>query len=333
MTDSTGRTIDYLRISVTDRCNARCVYCMPEEGVTPIPHEQILRYEEITFFARICAQKGIRHIRLTGGEPLVRKDLPKLVAMLKQIDGIEQISITTNGLLLEQQLPELVSAGLDGLNISLDTLDEARFSRITRLNQPDGAARVLSAIDAACAIPTLYVKVNCVPSGINDEDLTGIAALARTRNISVRFIELMPLGCGKSPLCSFRSRDFVYRKLTDTFGTLVPAHGPHTERYEYFTPQGFAGTIGFISPVTHSFCSGCNRLRLTADGYIKACLQYKSGTSIQPLLAQGLTDHTAQLISQAVDYEIAHKNRRNHFYQPAVRSIHDTDRYMSQIGG
>ncbi len=313
MTDSYGRTIDYLRISVTDRCNARCVYCMPAAGIQKLEHCSILTYEEITFIARICAQKGIRYIRLTGGDPLVRRDISELVAMLKAVRGIEKVYLTTNGIDLENQLGSLLRAGIDGINVSLDAVSEQVFAGITRLPENQhNAAKIIRAIDMACSVPGFTVKINCVASGLNDNELVPVAELARARNICVRFIELMPIGCGQTCGLQFRSGTAVRKLLEGSLGKLEPADG---RRYEYFRPRSFKGTIGFISPVTHRFCSSCNRLRLTADGYIKTCLEYAGRESLKPILSAGLTEETAVNISTVLDREISLKPERNHFYE------------------
>ncbi|MEG2455404.1 MAG: radical SAM protein, partial [Oscillospiraceae bacterium] len=183
LTDGTGRRINYLRISVTDRCNLRCRYCMPEEGIPPVPHGDILSYEEIARIAAICADLGVAHIRLTGGEPLVRHDVAGLVAMLKKIPGIETVAITTNGILLKEQLPALLAAGLDGVNLSLDALDEELFQQITR--RP-GLTAVLDALAAALQAPALKVKLNCVPTAENLSQLAPLAALAQEKRLDVR---------------------------------------------------------------------------------------------------------------------------------------------------
>ncbi|MEG0755760.1 MAG: radical SAM protein, partial [Oscillospiraceae bacterium] len=181
--DGTGRRINYLRISVTDRCNLRCTYCMPENGVPPVPHSDILSYEEIARITAICAQLGVAHIRLTGGEPLVRPHVASLVAMLKKIPGIETVSITTNGILLEDQLPDLLAAGLDGVNLSLDALDGALFEKITRRQ---GLETVLSALDAVLQMPSLKLKLNCVPTAENLSQLAPLAGLAQDKKLDVR---------------------------------------------------------------------------------------------------------------------------------------------------
>ena len=196
MRDGQNREIRYIRVSVTDRCNLRCVYCMPPQGVEWLPHENILTYEEIGRICRILAEMGVDTVRLTGGEPLVRRGLEELVAMLKAIPGIRRVNLTTNGLLLARQLPALLSAGLDGVNISLDTLDQGQFSALTRRGDLFRVDQVLQGLEAALAAPGLEVKLNCVPMGYNDDQLVPLALLARERPLAVRFIEMMPIGLG-----------------------------------------------------------------------------------------------------------------------------------------
>ena len=267
MKDSLGRTIDYLRVSVTDRCNLRCRYCMPEEGVEWLPHEDILSYEDILRLAAIFARLGVEKVRLTGGEPLARKGLAALVAGLRAIDGIQEVAVTTNGTLLEEQLPGLLAAGLTGVNISLDTLNERTFRQITRR---EGVGRTVKAIDT-CLAAGLPVKVNCVPIA-PEEELVELAGLAKGRSLAVRFIELMPIGLGKD-LCG-RSEDELRALLERAYGPLVPFEGRlGSGPSRYVSPPGFQGQIGFISSLSHQFCHRCNRVRLTANGFLKTCLQ------------------------------------------------------------
>ena len=194
MIDRCGRNIDYLRISVTDRCNLRCIYCMPEEGVQHVERSLILQEEEILRICRVMAELGIRKIKLTGGEPLVRPRMPQLVEKLKNMPGIEKVTLTTNGVLLKDQMSDFARAGLDGLNISLDTLDEACSRRITRR---DELGRTLEGISEAMKYPEISLKINCVPLGIQEQDLCRVALLARDHRVHVRFIEMMSIGMGK----------------------------------------------------------------------------------------------------------------------------------------
>lgn len=298
MQDRLGRTIEYLRISVTDRCNLRCVYCMPEEGVGWVQHSSILRFEEIERLVHILAGIGIRRIRLTGGEPLVRLGLPALIADLNAIDGIDEINLTTNGVLFGPMAKELKDAGLHGVNFSLDTLKPDVFQRITRTSCFQEAR---AGIDAALAHHFASVKVNCVPVyDINDGELPDIAALARDLPLEVRFIEMMPIGCGKDyrPV----TMEQAYQKLAEVYGPGQPyreklGNGPAS----YYSFPGFQGHVGFISAVTHEFCSQCNRVRLTAEGYLKLCLHYSAGIDLRTPLRSGMDDNAlAAMIRQAI---------------------------------
>lgn len=321
MIDGLGRGIDYLRISVTDRCDLRCIYCMPEAGVTHLDHSEVLSYEEILRLAGIFASLGIKKIRLTGGEPLVRKGLSGLVAGLKSTSGIEKVVLTTNGMLLEQQLPQLAAAGLDGVNISLDTLDEDTFSSITRRS---GASKVLGSIDAALTYPGMGVKLNCVPTQMNREQLAPLCRFAAQRGIPLRFIELMPIGEGGS--ISGLSEQETWDTLEAGLGKLTPMIGADPgDKCRYFTtPDG--GRIGFISAVSHKFCGNCNRIRLTADGFLKTCLQYDQGAALKPLL--GESDDT---IRNVIATTVGAKPSGHHFGIGATSG--DETRKMSQIGG
>ncbi|MBO7690019.1 MAG: GTP 3',8-cyclase MoaA, partial [Clostridia bacterium] len=277
MIDKYGRVIDYLRVSVTDRCNFRCVYCMPPEGVELMSHEQVIRYEELMRLIRLFAELGIRHIRLTGGEPTVRKGIVSLVRDIHDLPGIESVSMTTNGLLLPDMLPDLKAAGLSAVNISLDTLDEARFDDITRTagNLP----KVLDAIRLS-AEAGLNTKVNCVAMrSVNDDEVPEIAALAKFLPVCVRFIEYMPIG--KHDYEQAIYMDEVLDLLRGAFGELTEdptprGHGPA----QYFKPEGFRGSVGVISAMSHSFCEECNRVRMTSEGFLKLCLQYNVGENL-----------------------------------------------------
>ena len=320
MKDGFGRTIDYLRISVTDQCNLRCRYCMPEEGVDQLSHEEILRYEDILRLASIFAKLGVRKVRLTGGEPLARKGLAALVEWLRAIDGIREVAVTTNGTLLEDQLPGLLAAGLTGVNISLDTLREETFRQITRR---EGVGRTVAAIDA-CLAAGLPVKVNCVPIA-PEEELVELAGLAKDLPLAVRFIELMPIGLGKD-LCG-RREDELRALLERAYGPMAPYEGHlGSGPSRYVAPSGFQGQIGFISSLSHQFCDRCNRVRLTANGFLKTCLQYDRGVWLRPLLG-GPDEGLEEAILAAVrDKPAAH--------QFAKGQVAGGERHiMSQIGG
>lgn len=320
MKDGFGRTIDYLRISVTDRCNLRCRYCMPEEGVDQLSHEEILRYEDILRLASIFAKLGVRKVRLTGGEPLARKGLAALVEGLRAIDGIREVAVTTNGTLLTDQLPGLLAAGLTGVNISLDTLREETFRQITRR---EGVGRTVAAIDT-CLAAGLPVKVNCVPIA-PEEELVELAGLAKDRPLAVRFIELMPIGLGKD--LRGRREDELRALLERAYGPMAPYEGHlGSGPSRYVAPSGFQGQIGFISSLSHQFCDRCNRVRLTANGFLKTCLQYDRGVWLRPLLG-GPDEGLEEAILAAVrDKPAAH--------QFAKGQVAGGERHiMSQIGG
>lgn len=325
MIDGYGRGIDYLRISVTDRCNLRCVYCMPPEGVDWMPHEDMLSYEEMIRLCELFAQAGIRKVRLTGGEPLARKDLHELVRGIRSIDGIEGVSLTTNGILLAEQLPALLRAGLTAVNLSLDTLDAAQYAAITRR---DALSDALAGLQAALDAPNLNVKLNCVPMGDNDAQLVPLAALARDHDLAVRYIELMPIGLGgKLPR---RTEAEVRAILEEAFGPLSPCSvsfgaGPG----HYFSAPGFQGKIGFISAMTHQFCDRCNRVRLTATGFLKTCLQYETGADLRALLRSGANN---EVLLSTIRDAIAHKPAEHHFNDTTGHSADETHN-MNQIGG
>jgi GTP 3',8-cyclase len=271
LVDAFRRPITYLRVLVTDRCNLRCVYCMPEEGLPWIPKPDVLTFEEIATIVRAAASIGVRSIRLTGGEPLIRRDLERLVAMIAAIPGIDDIALSTNALLLEQQAPALAAAGLRRVNISLDSLREDRFTAIAR--RP-GLDRVLAGIDAALAHGLTPVKLNCVlMRGTNDDELEAFAALTRDRAVHVRFIEVMPVEDNvELQRDAWISSDEVLERLA-ALGDLTPVPNPHGNGpARTFAYDGAPGTVGVISPLAHDYCERCNRVRLSADGRLKLCL-------------------------------------------------------------
>jgi cyclic pyranopterin phosphate synthase len=271
LADAFHRPITYLRISVTDRCNLRCVYCMPEEGLPWIAKSEILSYEEIAEIVRAAAKVGVRSIRLTGGEPLIRRDLERLVTLVAAIPGIEDISLSTNGLLLAEQAQRLRDAGLTRANISLDTLREDRFETIAR--RP-GLQRVLEGIDAAFAAGLGPIKLNCVVMrGQNDDEVAAFAQLTRERAVAVRFIEMMPVeeNVGAHAGAYISAAEILER--IGEIGALHPIDGPPGNGpARYYAFDGAAGSVGVISPLSHDYCDTCNRVRLSADGRLKLCL-------------------------------------------------------------
>ena len=288
MRDRFGREIDYARISITDRCNLRCVYCMPESGVKSLCHADILSYENILRICRVFAALGIRKLRVTGGEPLVRKGAVNFIARLKELEaGVMNVTLTTNGLLLPETARELRDAGLDGVNVSLDTLNPSAYRRLTRGGD---VHRVLAGIDAAAEAGIPLVKVNCVPLGEESrEDVLRVAALARDRALHVRFIEMMPIGPGAffEGVDNSRLREWLGRE----YGVWTPLEESVNKSYgsgpaQYGTLPGFHGKIGFISALSDCFCENCNRVRLTATGLLRTCLNRADGVSLLPALAE-----------------------------------------------
>lgn len=302
LVDRFGRSITYLRVSVTDRCNLRCVYCMPPEGIVRQAHESIMRYEEIAAVVRVAAEAGIRKVRITGGEPLVRAGLPGLVRMIAAVPGIEDISLTTNGLLLERMAGELKDAGLTRINVSLDTLNPEKFTRITRGGKFETTWRGLEAAERLGLNP---IKINVVAMrGVNDDELVDLARLSVERDWHVRFIELMPVNNQASWGPGFPDPSKAYLSIQDIKKILEPLglaplpessnDGPAHE----FQLDGGQGRIGFISPLSEHFCQQCNRLRMTADGVFRPCLLQdieipfleglRSGEDILPYMVQAI---------------------------------------------
>lgn len=300
LTDSFGRNHTYLRISLTERCNLRCTYCMPADGVTLTKNEGILTTDEIVQIASIFVNEGVQKIRLTGGEPTVRKDIIDVVGRLKELKGLEQVTMTTNGLTLTRQLPALQRAGLDGLNISLDTLREDRFEKFTRRK---GWARVIAAIDLAIQLGYDPVKVNCViMRNYNDDELVDFVKFTQDKPVDIRFIEYMPFSGNKwqeDKMVSFQDMKKMIRKVYPEFRALK--NGPNDTSKAYEVP-GFVGKVGFITSMSEHFCSSCNRLRITADGNLKVCLfEGKGEVSLRDAIRTGASkEYLRDIISGAV---------------------------------
>ena len=318
--DSFGRCINYLRLSVTDRCNLRCIYCMPPEGIPLMPHSEVLSYEEISTVVQVGAKLGLNKIRLTGGEPLVRAELSKLVQMLSQIEGIDEASLTTNGTLLKRYGLELKQAGLSRVNVSLDTLRAERFRHITRLGKLED---VLDGIEAAKDAGLHPVKINMVVMrDINDDEVLDFANMTYKEGWHVRFIELMPFVDVAGFVPSSEIRQHI-----ESLGTLEPCspitgNGPA----RYYRLPGARGTIGFISPITEHFCSTCNRMRLTSDGKLCPCLLSDDEIDLKELLR-----HNASLqeLERLILKAVASKPERHHL----ADGIAPMKQNMSQIGG
>ena len=333
MKDAHGRTIDYLRLSLTDRCNFRCIYCMPEDGIQQMSHDEILRIEEIEELVRIAAGIGIKNVRLTGGEPLVRKGVVDLVRSITATPGIENVSMTTNGVLLPQMVDDLKEAGLSRVNISLDTLDADQFAMVTRCGRLDDA---LAGIDAALEAGLNPVKVNAVTVKSLDQDFLAFAKLSVDRPLHVRFIEYMPVGdsagvdgCGWGKQDVIPSEELLdiinERAAAEGMALLEPAGGAKPVGWgpaRYFQFPGAQGTVGFISPLSRHFCSECNRLRMTADGKIRPCLFSDEEFDVRAALRDGGEDAVRAVLMEALGAK--------------PDEHHDkvgTERGMSQIGG
>ena len=323
MIDHNGRKIDYLRISVTDRCNLRCRYCMPPGEVAGVSSREILTLEEIARVASVLARMGLKKVRLTGGEPLLRRNVTGLIRQLHETEGIEQLALTTNGTLLKALLPELIDCGLNAINISLDTLDPCIYRRITG---SDGLGTVLGGLDAAYD-RGLRVGLNCVPCReLNPGEPVRLANIARDRAIDVRFIELMPIGQGR--LFNGIPSEEILEGLSAAYGTPRPLPCSGEGPARYYAYDGFRGRVGFISPITHRFCADCNRLRLTSEGWLKLCLYYSEGIDLRKLLRSGASD--AELAASIVQ-ALKHKPREHGFGR---RDTPAAERHrMNQIGG
>jgi GTP 3',8-cyclase len=324
--DPHGRPITYLRISVTDRCNFRCVYCMPAEGIVRQSHESIMRYEEIAAVVRVAAEHGVRKIRLTGGEPLVRSDLADLVRMIAAVPGIEDISLTTNGFLLERMAPALKEAGLSRINVSLDTLDPGTFSRITRGGSLE---TVLKGLEAAERLGLAPIKINVVAMrGVNDGELVNMARLSIERGWDVRFIELMPVMNQQPWGPNFPDPSEAFLSIRDIQKSLAsfnmtPVESSNSGPAREFTLPGGTGKIGFISPLSDHFCEQCNRLRMTADGNFRPCLLQDIEVPFLAALRAG--EPLLPYLQMAIDRKPAgHELAQQH--SPALRC-------MMQIGG
>ncbi len=322
LSDSFQRPIDYLRISVTDRCNLRCVYCMPAEGINLLPHEDILSYEEIYRIAEAAAEMGIKKVRITGGEPLVRVGLSNLIRMLAQIDAIDDIALTTNGTLLSQYADELKAAGLRRVNIRLDTLKPDNFKLITRGGDLDA---VLESLDAAGAAGLDPIKINVVVmAGSNDDELLDFARKTVKEGWHVRFIEHMPLNMEMAS-SSFVSVNEIRERLA-SLGKLEPCIFKGNGPAKYYRLPHANGTIGFITPVSEHFCFHCNRLRLTADGKLRPCLLSDREIDLRQPLRNGISaEELKKLIKRAVDS----KPQQHRLAEGVV----PRDRPFSQVGG
>lgn len=335
--DSFNREINYLRISVTDRCNLRCVYCMPAGGIRHKPHREILSFEQIYKLVRVAAGLGIEKVRITGGEPLVRKDLPCLIEKLKAIEGLKEIALTTNGVYLSEYASLLKKCGLDRINISLDSLAPEKFEMITR-----GARlqTVLEGVESALSAGFIPLKINVVLlKGFNTDEIPAFVNLTKEKPIQVRFIEYMPTGL------NYLSYDELFFSCQDAkhickdMGQLVRTKNTVSHTAEIFMIEGFCGTIGFISALSLPFCSSCNKLRLTSDGFLRSCLHSSKTRNLKEALDKGVSEEDlAKLIKEAVALKPKSHNLADYATERAGAAVRrpnfESENFsMCQIGG
>lgn len=315
MRDAQGRRIDYLRLSVTDRCNCRCAYCMPADGVPMLSHDDVCSFEELARITEACCELGVTKVRLTGGEPLARRGLLGLVRMLREVPGVRELAMTTNATLLAPVASELRAAGLDRINVSLDSLRPERYAAITRGARLDDA---LAGLRAAHDAGFTGTKVNCVlMGGVNDDEVADIAVLAREKPVDVRFIELMPIGEAAGwPRARFVDASAVLGAVPE----LAPVGTDGVA--ELFSAPGWAGRVGLIRPMSHRFCAGCTRIRVTADGRLKPCLHSADEVSLRGLAGEAL--HEALLAGIAL--KPAHHDMDGAHASESARA-------MNEIGG
>jgi GTP 3',8-cyclase len=324
--DTHNRNLTYLRVSVTDRCNLRCTYCAPStQNLTHIPHKEILRYEEILRIVRIGVSLGISKVRITGGEPLVRRGIHEFLEALGEIEGISDISLTTNGVLLAESIPRLKAAGIRRLNISLDTLDPDKYARITGR---DWFEKTRDGIEAALEAGFFPIKLNAVAMrGVNDDELADLARLSVDRPLHVRFIEYMPIGDGRAD----RSNPLLGPEILERIQALGPLEPVDRETgdgpAERFRLSGARGEIGLIRPLSHHFCAHCTRLRLTASGSLRPCLLSDRHIDVRTRLRRGCLDpEIVDCFLRAVKF----KPMQHHLNDPSPETVRDR---MSGIGG
>lgn len=321
MIDTLGRRIDYLRISITDRCNMRCRYCMPD-GISAVGHDDVLRYEEIVEICRAALRVGITKFKVTGGEPFVRKGAVGFIRELRRLPGVESVTVTTNGWLLAQVVPELRRIGVNGVNISLDSLNRVQYRAITGV---DALPEVLQAL-RQCAAAGLPTKINAVLLADTKEQIAPLARLAEELPVDVRFIELMPIGCGAYQ--QGYSGDEALAVLRDVYPDLAPlsvrrGNGPAA----YYASRSLKGYIGMIAANSHVFCRQCNRLRLTSTGFLKPCLCYDDGADLRAAVRSGQGE---SLLAQAIEQAILRKPARHCFDE--AKAVTER-KAMNEIGG
>ncbi|MBU3154008.1 GTP 3',8-cyclase MoaA [Clostridium estertheticum] len=319
MRDSHGRNINYLRISVTDRCNLRCIYCMPEEGIKKLEHVDILRFGEILKIVKVAETLGINKVRYTGGEPLVMKDIDKLIYETSKLQGIEDIAITTNGILLGDMASDLKKAGLKRVNISLDTLDDVKFKSITRIGNLD---KVMKSIDRCLTLGLKPVKINTVlMRGFNDTEFEDFLNLTREMPIEIRFIELMPIGEG---IKIYDKSKISFMEILKNHPELTQIENEKSSTAQMYKIKGAKGKIGFISPVSCKFCADCNKIRLTSTGTIKPCLHSKEEINLKQYL------NNEEMLTNVLKQAMFDKPLEHHLDE---EKISRSEKMMYQIGG
>lgn len=326
MTDQFGRRIEYLRISVTDKCNLRCIYCMPLEGLPWLHRDELLTYEEIAEIVGVMARLGLRRVRLTGGEPLVRRDLPRLAGLLAAIDGIEDLALSTNGVLLSSFADALRATGVHRVNISLDSLRPERVDLLAR--RPGTYERVLEGIAAAERVGFDPIKINMVVMrGRNDDEVEEFAQITRERPWHVRFIELMPTGSNLEISKSEFISCFEILERVRRIGELEPVRGPQGNGpAQYYRFPGAVGTVGVITPMSHNYCDCCNRMRLTADGQLRPCLFGDIQTNLRDALRRG------EPLQPLIEHTLRIKPERHHLVQGSAAGSGRLVA-LSQVGG
>jgi cyclic pyranopterin phosphate synthase len=328
LVDSYGRRIKSMRISITDKCNFRCTYCMPAEGLPWLKKAEILSYEEIVRISRIAVSIGIEQIRLTGGEPLVRRDVPELVRQLRQVEGLHSLSLTTNGILLKTQAKALAEAGLTRINVSLDSLLQEKFTQLTRRDQ---LHRVLEGLEELEKYPSIHpIKINAVAMrGFSEDEVLDFVRFSRSKSYVMRWIEFMPLDADQI----WRKEDIltggeIKAIIECAYGPLVPiTTGDPSETARRYTFSDGIGEVGFINPVSEPFCSSCDRIRLTADGQLRTCLFATEETDLRAVLRSDADDNA---IAEALRQAVWHKELKHYIGDKRFRRA---NRSMSRIGG
>ncbi|AWK49895.1 GTP 3',8-cyclase MoaA [Clostridium beijerinckii] len=338
MIDLYERNIDYIRISITDKCNLRCKYCIPEEDITSTLNNEILTFDEIIKICISASKLGIKKVKITGGEPLLRADVTDLIKSIKSIPLIENVTLTTNGIFLSDKVRDLKESGIDSINVSLDTLNKNKFKDITRR---DGFDKVIDGIKRSIKLG-IKIKINCVPiRNFNYDEINDIAAIAKDNNIDVRFIEMMPIGIGN--LFNSISNKEILEIIEKNFGEFkIWSRGLQAENKKkdlknfsdngpatYYQNDNFKGRIGLISAVSNEFCPNCNRIRITSDGFLKPCLCYSDGIDLKALIRNGTSEEELTL---SIKNGILNKPEK-HGFNKLSKSDNLEVKSMSQIGG